>query len=174
MSDLTKFKAKVCLTAGGCLIHEGKTLLIKHKKLGVWLCPGGHIDPDELPHQAAEREFWEETGVKVKAKPFGLMISLKDSEQVPAPFSCNLHWVCKKNYDMKIKSPKNYGTQKNWKRGCEQHANMLYLVEPTGSLDFKENVEETDGIAWFSLAEMKELDTYDQIKEEVEYAFSLV
>jgi 8-oxo-dGTP pyrophosphatase MutT (NUDIX family) len=56
-----------CLTAAGCLIHEDKVLLVKHKKLGLWLNPGGHIDPGELPHEAAEREFYEETGVFVEA-----------------------------------------------------------------------------------------------------------
>src|SRR3989338_4811759 len=42
-----------------------KTLLLKHKKLGVWLPPGGHVEPNELPHEAALREVLEETGLSV-------------------------------------------------------------------------------------------------------------
>jgi ADP-ribose pyrophosphatase YjhB (NUDIX family) len=46
---------KICYTASATLIVEDKILLIKHKKLQTWLCPGGHIDPDETAHLAAER-----------------------------------------------------------------------------------------------------------------------
>ena len=39
-------------------------LLILHKKLGLWLQPGGHIDPDDQHAvAAARREVQEETGV---------------------------------------------------------------------------------------------------------------
>jgi 8-oxo-dGTP pyrophosphatase MutT (NUDIX family) len=31
----------------------------------MWLPPGGHIDPHELPHDAAVREVHEETGLAV-------------------------------------------------------------------------------------------------------------
>ena len=41
-------------TATGFVFNEsGKILMIKHKKLGVWLPPGGHIDENELPCKAA-------------------------------------------------------------------------------------------------------------------------
>jgi 8-oxo-dGTP pyrophosphatase MutT (NUDIX family) len=39
--------------------------MLKHKKLGKWLPPGGHIEPNELPDDAACREVLEETGLKV-------------------------------------------------------------------------------------------------------------
>jgi len=38
-------------------------LLVHHNKLGQWLYPGGHIDPNEDPAQAAQREVLEETGL---------------------------------------------------------------------------------------------------------------
>jgi 8-oxo-dGTP diphosphatase len=38
-------------------------LLIHHNKVGLWLYPGGHIDPNEDPAQAALREVNEETGI---------------------------------------------------------------------------------------------------------------
>jgi 8-oxo-dGTP pyrophosphatase MutT (NUDIX family) len=41
----------------------GRVLLHRHKRLGVWLQPGGHLDPGETPAQAAVRETREETGV---------------------------------------------------------------------------------------------------------------
>ena len=47
------------------VVHEGRTLLLLHRKLGKWLPPGGHIDPHELPDIAALREVKEETGLEV-------------------------------------------------------------------------------------------------------------
>ncbi len=43
----------------------GRTLLHRHKRLGLWLQPGGHVDPGEVPAEAALREAREETGVPV-------------------------------------------------------------------------------------------------------------
>ena len=40
-----------------------EVLLVHHRKLGVWLYPGGHIEFNETPDDAALREVVEETGV---------------------------------------------------------------------------------------------------------------
>ena len=172
MANLHTFKAKKCLTAAAILIHEDKVLLIKHKKVGFWLNPGGHIETDELPHQAAEREFWEETGIKVQALSYGLAGASSDTEALPSPIATNLHWVCRDNYETRVnKAPPTEYAEKHWKKGCEQHLNFLYLVEPVDGVAFTENVEETDGIAWFTAEEVAQLDTNAQIKEEVRFAF---
>jgi 8-oxo-dGTP pyrophosphatase MutT (NUDIX family) len=39
-------------------------LLVKHKGLGVWLPPGGHVEEGELPQTAALRETFEETKIQ--------------------------------------------------------------------------------------------------------------
>src|SRR5262245_56314746 len=44
---------------------EGRVLLVQHANGGVWLLPGGAIDPDETPQDAVVREVWEETGLDV-------------------------------------------------------------------------------------------------------------
>lgn len=41
-----------------------QVLLLHHRKLDKWLQPGGHADGDENIAQVAEREAWEETGLK--------------------------------------------------------------------------------------------------------------
>jgi len=42
-----------------------RVLLLRHKKLGRWLQPGGHADPDETTGEAvALREAREETGLR--------------------------------------------------------------------------------------------------------------
>jgi ADP-ribose pyrophosphatase YjhB (NUDIX family) len=53
-------------TATTFVVYEGCTLLLHHRKLGKWFPPGGHIDPYELPDQAAIREVREESGLEVE------------------------------------------------------------------------------------------------------------
>ncbi len=52
-------------TATTFVVWQGGVLLHKHKKLGRWFPPGGHVEPNELPDDAAVREVLEETGVRV-------------------------------------------------------------------------------------------------------------
>lgn len=37
-----------------------RVLLVDHKKAGLWLPPGGHVDPDEHPKETVRREANEE------------------------------------------------------------------------------------------------------------------
>jgi ADP-ribose pyrophosphatase YjhB (NUDIX family) len=53
-------------TATTFVVHEGRTLLLLHRKLGKWFPPGGHIEPPELPDEAALREVREESGLEVE------------------------------------------------------------------------------------------------------------
>ena len=46
------------------VVCDGATLLHEHDGLDVWLPPGGHVDRDELPHETALRETYEETGLR--------------------------------------------------------------------------------------------------------------
>lgn len=48
------------------VVHDDHVLLHPHRKLGIWLPPGGHIEPNELPDEAALREVEEESGLKVE------------------------------------------------------------------------------------------------------------
>lgn len=53
-------------TATALVINsKQEVLLLWHKRLQRWLPPGGHIDPNELPEEAAIRECKEETGLDV-------------------------------------------------------------------------------------------------------------
>ena len=61
MSELTRdFAASVFIVNGG------KVLLVHHKKLGMWLPVGGHVEENELPTQCAVREAMEEAGIDIE------------------------------------------------------------------------------------------------------------
>lgn len=55
------------LTASAVVIDVAadKVLLVHHNATGKWVFPGGHVDPDEAPDEAARREVLEETGVSI-------------------------------------------------------------------------------------------------------------
>ncbi|GLZ75990.1 ADP-ribose pyrophosphatase [Actinorhabdospora filicis] len=45
---------------------EDRVLLVREARDGRWCLPGGWVDALDLPHAAAEREFAEEAGLKVR------------------------------------------------------------------------------------------------------------
>ena len=53
------------VTASAIVTGARGTVLHLHKRLGLWLQPGGHIDRGETPWDAALRETHEETGLEV-------------------------------------------------------------------------------------------------------------
>jgi 8-oxo-dGTP pyrophosphatase MutT (NUDIX family) len=56
----------VHVTGSGIVTGPRGVLLLRHKRLGIWLQPGGHIEPGETPWDAARREAAEETGLPVR------------------------------------------------------------------------------------------------------------
>jgi 8-oxo-dGTP pyrophosphatase MutT (NUDIX family) len=74
------------LTASAFVLSPARDalLLILHKKLGLWLQPGGHIEPgDESLAAAARREVAEEVGLALPASAEGAVFDL-DIHRIPA------------------------------------------------------------------------------------------
>lgn len=51
------------LTASAFVISSRGVILHRHRRLGIWVQPGGHVDAGETPELAAVRETLEETGL---------------------------------------------------------------------------------------------------------------
>lgn len=67
----------VHITASAILVNDAgdRTALHLHKRLGIWLQPGGHIEAGESPADAALRETIEEIGVPARhAREGGLFV----------------------------------------------------------------------------------------------------
>ncbi len=62
------------VTASAIVTGDAGVVLHLHKRLAIWLQPGGHIDRGEAPLEAAFREACEETGLPVTpAEPLQLV-----------------------------------------------------------------------------------------------------
>jgi len=103
-------------------VKDNKVLLVKHKKLGFWLQPGGHIEPNETPDEAAVREFKEETGmdIKLETEKFHRIQILKVHHVEIHPFSKE-----------------------------HEHIAFVYFTKVIGG-ELLMNKKESDDIRWFS------------------------
>ena len=67
--DLRQYPIVPLIGVGVLLTRNGSLLLVKRKynpDAGYWSIPGGHLDLGEKVENAAEREGYEETGIKVQ------------------------------------------------------------------------------------------------------------
>jgi 8-oxo-dGTP pyrophosphatase MutT (NUDIX family) len=79
MSEITRH-----FTATTFVVCDGKVLLHLHAKQQLCLPPGGHIERDELPDDAARREIEEETGLQLKLHSEG------EAELMSAEMACRV------------------------------------------------------------------------------------
>jgi 8-oxo-dGTP pyrophosphatase MutT (NUDIX family) len=54
------------VTGSSLIVGPQGVVLHRHKRLGLWLQPGGHLEPGETPWEAAWRESGEETGLQLE------------------------------------------------------------------------------------------------------------
>ena len=114
-----------------------------HKKNKKWTQPGGHIELDETPEEAALREAYEETGLRVRL--LGERFPREDDFIRPL------------------------GIQKNRYTDGSIIVDIIYAAVPNSSTDEVLNIEESDDIGWFSRDELENIDVFPDIKITMDY-----
>ena len=136
-------------TASALIIDNDKVLLLHHKKLGVWLYPGGHVEKNETPDQAVVREAKEETGLDVE------IISEKDN---------NLGDI---NTDVSV-------LYNPYVILCElvgnhYHNDIIYLCKISGdNREFKQGEGESKDIGFFSIDELNNIKLFPHFRRLLE------
>jgi 8-oxo-dGTP pyrophosphatase MutT (NUDIX family) len=116
-----------------------RVLLVHHNKLGRWLYPGGHIDPDEAPLEAAQREVWEETGVRTEVVGDPPFAHPAVTTHAP-PYTI---------IEMDVTDAKV---------GPHRHIDLVYVLRAT-SVDLTAQLDEVGAARWVPIAEVATLDT---------------
>ncbi len=81
-------------TASVYLIDNQRVLLIYHHKLQKWLPPGGHVEVNETPAEAARREVREETGLEMEFfSQENLFINCWNAKSIERPYLCLLEEI---------------------------------------------------------------------------------
>jgi 8-oxo-dGTP pyrophosphatase MutT (NUDIX family) len=126
------------------VVHDGRVLLHYHRKLGKWLPPGGHIEDNELPDDAAVREVLEETGIDVQlVGPYGLAEPPVDAPHqliVPA------------------------GIQVEPIYPGHQHIDLVYFAVPVGAAEIDAQLAASDQVAWYAAADLAGLGATEEIQ----------
>jgi 8-oxo-dGTP pyrophosphatase MutT (NUDIX family) len=120
------------------VVHHGRVLLHYHRKLGKWLPPGGHIEDNELPDEAAVREVLEETGIRARlVGPHGLPIDEPRQLVVPA------------------------GIQVESIYPDHEHIDLVYFAVPAvndlRAAEIDPRLAESDQVGWYGCAELPAL-----------------
>ena len=114
-------------TATAFVVHDDCVALHWHRKVKAWLPPGGHIEENEDPVQAALREVYEETGLRAEVVPTSEVIELQYPTQVLPPFT-----IMVEDIDDPV-------------QGFHHHIDMIYFCRLTGPA-----VPLNDGWRWVS------------------------
>lgn len=129
-------------TATVYILEQNKVLLLFHGKLKKWLPPGGHMEPNETPPEAARREVMEETGLEIEfLSQENIWIKQWNANSFERPYLCLLE---------EIPAFQNIPPH--------QHMDMIYVAKP----QYNSYVAPTETMRWF---DQKELDV---LKPDIE------
>lgn len=132
-------------TAAVYILKEERVLLIHHKKLDKWLPPGGHLDPNETPPEAARREAREETGLEIEfIKQENVWVDRWNAKSFERPYLCLIEQI------------PAFGQQP-----AHEHVDFIYVATPCGGQE-NHNTSEVHDMRWFTVTEI------DSLKSDVE------
>lgn len=146
---------KKCLVAGTLIFtRDGKrVLLIRHRKLGVWIYPGGHLEKSETPLECAIREAKEETGASFNViSTSSVDIQSSAVKTMPQPLIIMNEIV-------------------PYKMAPHQHFDIIYLGV-ADKMKIRKNNESTE-CRWVEKDKIVSLETYENVKRIIEYGFEI-
>lgn len=129
-------------TVATFVVYNRRVLLLFHRKLQMWLPPGGHIDPNELPDEAAVREVMEETGIPVE------LISAPAFTGVPGP--------------RPLARPE--GIQLEDFSPGHQHIDLIYYARPRAGVEPVLNQAEAESVGWYSADDLERLALTEEVR----------
>lgn len=142
-----------------------RILLVKHKELGVWLPPGGHVEEGELPHISALREAFEETNMQdillldIKAGD----LHLQSEEQKQLRFSPETEQEERFLEPFVLVEEKIFETDKDLEHF---HIDYVYVGQLQSSQDAQILLTEVSDAQWVKLHReiIDQLETFPNIK----------
>ena len=144
---------KKCIATGCFVFNKSRILLVCHKALGgIWIQPGGHVDANEIPTDAALREVKEETGIDVKLIG-DTGIKSKSKRYLPKPILVTYTRVPYKD------------------RPAHYHFNMLYLAEMTNPKQRIRTSDENAKTGWFTEKEVDGLKMFVNVRTSIHAGF---
>jgi len=126
---------KIDFTVAIFVVHDGRILLIHHRKLNKWLPLGGHIELDEDPEMAALREAREECGFEVVLVGDRPPTTEPGTRALIAPRFLDIHRI----------------------NETHEHIGMIYWARPRSGADATCAVEEHHDIRWCTREELETL-----------------
>lgn len=128
-----------------------KLLLVHHRKLDKWAAPGGHVEPDETPAEAALREIYEETGVKAE---------ILDSPNIDTGLERGPETQLETPYAMLSEHIPEHGETK-----AHIHMDFLFICEADEDAQIDRQEREVKQVKWMSKEEIQQINTFDSIKK---------
>lgn len=120
------------------IVKDGKVLLTLNEKVNKWVPIGGHVEENELPCDSVIREAKEETGFDVE------LINTKEKElgNIIQNIGINLDII----------------------KPDHHHINLAYLARIISGNEKKITDDNTE-LKWFSVEELENLDTFENVRE---------
>ncbi|MFI5844416.1 NUDIX hydrolase [Catenuloplanes sp. NPDC051500] len=131
--------------------------LIQHPRFGRWMLPGGHVEPDENPAEAALREVREEAGLEATlVLPFsGIVPDYPAAVRVPIPL-----WITEQQVPAESRLP-----------SAHIHVDHLYLAVTRSATP---TTDPELPFHWYAAGDLPSLTMFDDTRNGAYALFAII